>query len=305
MNKKRENTEKFPEDCRKKFIEYIQYEREYSPATLNAYKKDLKHFSDFLIKKGLKDFSLVKHTDIRQYLGELQGKLSRASVNRRLSSLRSFFAYMLKAGLIDSDPSDKVYSPAAPVRAPEVLSVDEVTAIINAAVSNKKLTVRNRALIEFMYSTGCRVEESAVLNIKDLDLLGGTVLLKGKGGKERIAPMGHPAIESMYRYLALREQSGWGESSKAVFITYRGNRLNQRSIRRIVKKQAVLSGITKNIGPHTLRHSFATHMLENGCNLRTVQELLGHARLQTTQRYTHLSRKKLKEVYLLSHPRNL
>ncbi len=305
MNKEREKTGKCLEDCRKKFIEYIRYEKEYSPATRNAYGKDIKHFIEFLIRKGLTDFSLVKHTDIREYLGELQGRLSRSSINRKLSSIRSLFSYMLKAGMIESDPTGKVYSPAAPSRSPEVLTVKEVAAMINAAVENKKLKIRNRAIMEFMYSTGCRVEEAAALNVKDLDLLGGTVLLKGKGRKERIAPMGRPAVESVHRYLVFREHSGWGEGFPAVFITYRGNRLTQRSIRRIVKKQAALAGITKNTGPHTLRHSFATHMLENGCNLRTVQELLGHVRLQTTQRYTHLSRKKLKEVYLQSHPRNL
>ncbi|MGM0568642.1 MAG: tyrosine-type recombinase/integrase, partial [Elusimicrobiota bacterium] len=203
-----------------------------------------------------------------------------------------------------SDPSQKVSSSSAPLHYPEVLTGSEVEKMINAPSSNSKLILRDKALMEFLYSTGCRVEEAAGVDKQDLDLLGGTVLIRGKGNKERIAPMGKPAVDALYEYLSFRESKSRAGDNPAVFISFRGARLGQRSIRRIVKKQAEGAGIKKSIGPHTLRHSFATHMLENGCNLRTVQELLGHARLQTTQRYTHLSRKKLKEVYLQSHPRS-
>lgn len=289
----------------KDFIKFIEMERGYSPRTIAAYSKDLKEFDEFLTEKKIKDFSQVNHTDIRDYLARLKSALARSSVNRKLSALKSLFAYLLKTAVIEKDPSGKVSSPSALMRSPEVLTTEEVEKMITAEDSNLKLTVRNRALLEFLYSTGCRVEEAAKLNIEDVDLLGGTVLLKGKRRKERIAPLGRAAVEAMHEYLSLRETVDWNRNCPAVFITYRGNRLSQRSIRRVVKKQARLAGISKRVGPHTLRHSFATHMLENGCNLRTVQQLLGHARLQTTQRYTHLSREKLKEVYLQSHPRNL
>jgi site-specific recombinase XerD len=164
--------------------------------------------------------------------------------------------------------------------------------------------VRNRALIEFIYSTGCRVSEVSGLNVEDVDLLGETARVTGKGSVERIVPVGRKAAIELHKYLQVREETNWGLGTEALFVTVSGKRISSRSIRRVVKKAALKGGVNKNIAPHTFRHSFATHMLEAGCNLRTVQEMLGHKRLQTTERYTHLSRNALKEAYLKFHPKS-
>jgi len=276
----------------------------YSPHTARAYKKDLRDFTDFSISKGKSDFSEIDHFLIREYLTVLRKNNSRVSMNRKLSSIKSFFAYMKKSGLIKKNPAVKVAAGKAVTKYPDVLTMKETEKLFNYRFGMKKLGLRDRAVLEFLYSTGCRVEEASSLDLNELDLLGGTAVVSGKGRKERIVPLGRFSVDRIHEYLKVREETAWGIVEPAVFINSRGGRITPRSIRRIVKKYAALSGINKNVGPHTLRHTFATHMLETGCNLRTVQELLGHRRLQTTQRYTHLSQKRLKEVYLKFHPRS-
>jgi site-specific recombinase XerD len=276
----------------------------HSENTVRAYEKDLGEFSSFLIKKGITASSEVDHFLIREYLTLLSDKLARISINRKLSSIRSFFAYLKKRGELDVDPTKKVASGKKIIKYPEVLSVKEIKKILDFNFPDNRLSVRDKAMLEFMYSTGCRVQEAVTLNWKDLDLLSETAIVKGKGSKERIVPLGGAAVERLHEYRKTREKDAWGVLQPAVFITVNGKRISQRTIRRVVKKYTLLAGINKNTGPHTLRHSFATHMLESGCNLRAVQELLGHSRLQTTQIYTHLSRKRLKEVYLKFHPRS-
>jgi site-specific recombinase XerD len=225
-------------------------------------------------------------------------------MNRKLASLRAFFLYLKKNGVIESDPSLKVSSGKAIHKYPSVLSMKEVGNIFRLNYGTGKLAARDRAMLEFLYSTGCRVQEAVSLNKKNIDLIGETARVCGKGAKERIVPLGREAIASIHEYFKIRERQGWGRKSDAAFVTVNGRRISARTISRIVKKYAIKAGITKKVSPHTLRHTFATHMLDAGCNLRIVQELLGHSRLQTTQRYTHLTRKKLKEVYRKFHPRS-
>lgn len=286
------------------YMGYMENEKRCSINTIRAYRKDLKDFTKFITECGKESFSEVDHFKVREYLTLLKKNIARSSMNRKLSAIRSFFAYLKSWGVIDYDPTSKIISGKNIRRYPKVLTLDEVNRMLDFNFSSDKLSIRNTALLEFLYSTGCRVQEASMLNLKDLDLLGGTALVTGKGNRERIVPMGDNTVKRLHYFIKLREELGWGDHNPAVFITISGKRLSSRSIRRIVVKCAVLSGLNKSIGPHTLRHSFATHMLEAGCNLRTVQELLGHRRLRTTQLYTHLSRKKLKESYLQFHPRS-
>lgn len=271
---------------------------------MRAYLKDLKDFAEFVISKGKSGFSEVDHFLIREYLTVLKENISRVSMNRKLASIRSFFNDLKKRGVINYDPTNKVSSGRSITKYPNVLNIKEVKKLLDFNFGSDKLALRDRALLEFLYSTGCRVQEASMLNLNNTDLLGGTAVVTGKGSKERIVLLGSVAVKGIHSYLKIRESKNWGRGEPSLFINIRGMRISARSIRRIVKKYACLTGINKNVSPHTLRHSFATHMLETGCNLRTVQEILGHSRLQTTQRYTHLSRKRLKEVYLKFHPRS-
>ncbi|MEA3506676.1 MAG: tyrosine-type recombinase/integrase [Elusimicrobiota bacterium] len=288
----------------KKYIDYIQKEKLYSDNTIRAYRRDINDFALYLSEKGISGFDSINHIRIREYLSELKKELSRATMNRKLSSIRGIFKFLKTAGVIDIDPANKVVSGKRIKKYPDVLTVKEVEEIINSVDGQSKLDVRNRALIEFIYSTGCRVSEVSGLNKEDVDLLGETARVTGKRSTERIVPVGRKAAIALHKYLRVREDTKWGPGTEAVFVTVSGKRISSRSIRRVVKKAALKGGVNKNIAPHTFRHSFATHMLEAGCNLRTVQEMLGHRRLQTTERYTHLSRNALKEAYLKFHPKS-
>lgn len=275
-----------------------------SSNTVRAYKNDLKHFTNFILSKNIRNFHDVDHFIIREYLTGLRDTISRNSMNRRLSCMRSFYSFLKKNDLIKSDPTLKVSSGKSIVQYPLVLSLKESQILLDYDYGVSKIQNRDKALLEFLYSTGCRVGEAEKLNIKDVDILGATARVMGKGKKERIVPVGRTAVRAIYRYMKVREELNWGKESPALFMTKSGCRLSSRVMRKIVKKYAARAGINKDISPHTLRHSFATHMLEAGCNLRTVQSILGHRQLSTTQRYTHLSKKRLKEVYLKFHPRS-
>ncbi len=288
----------------KSFIKYIEKERLYSPHTVRSYKKDLEDYGKFLLNKQIYEFADTNHFVIREYLAELKQSLSRSSMNRKLSTLKSFYGFLKKRGLTSTDPTIKVSSGAVMFKYPNVLKINEVIMLLDYDYGQQKLDLRDKSLIEFLYSSGCRVGEACALNLKNLDLLGGTAKVLGKGNRERVVPLGNIAVHCLYKYLKVREELGWGQNEDAVFITVTGNRLSSRSVRRIVRKYAMIAGISKNVSPHTLRHSFATHMLERGCNLRSVQDMLGHKKLQTTQRYTQITKRRMKEVYLKFHPRS-
>jgi site-specific recombinase XerD len=283
------------------YEEYIV--KMHSKNTVRAYLNDLDDFIVFAESKGFKDTSEIDHFMIREYLTVLRGEITRSSMNRKLSGIKSFFKYLKMRGIVDLDPASRVMAGKNIMKYPDVLNQKEVEKLLDFEFGADKLSVRDGALLEFLYSTGCRVQEAAMINRSDIDLFSGTATVTGKGRKERIVPLGKIAIRRLNSYLNTRDMENWGRGNLAVFITVSGKRISERTIRRIVKKYTLLTGINKNVGPHTLRHSFATHMLESGCNLRTVQELLGHSRLQTTQLYTHLSQKRLKEVYSKFHPK--
>ncbi len=288
-----------------RYIQYLEKEKMYSPNTVRAYRNDLEDFARYLTENNFTDFAGTGHIKIREYLTNIKKTLSRSTMNRKLSAIRGIFRFLKNAGVIEKDPTKKVTSGKRIKKYPNLLTVKEVEDIINSIKGEDKLTIRNRVLIEFLYSTGCRVSEVSTLNIDHVDFISETAGVIGKGGVERIVPVGRGAVVRLHKYLTVRENTGWGKDNNAVFVTVSGKRLSARNIRRIVKRAALGCNVNKNIAPHTFRHSFATHMLEAGCNLRTVQEMLGHKRLQTTERYTHLSRNALKEAYLQFHPKKI
>jgi len=290
------------------FIDYIALERGASPHTCRAYRKDLELFAVFLREKGLPaDVAAIDHLTIRLYLGHLyQGKqLKRASMVRKLATLRTFFRYLKREGIVEKNPAKMVATPKGGKDLPHALSVDEAFRLLAVPDGTTPLGSRDRAVLELLYSSGLRVGELTALDLHNLDLGGGMVRVMGKGGKERIVPVGSKATEALSAYLARRgELIKQGQSApQYLFLNHRGGRLTPRSVARMIKKYLPKGGIVKETSPHTFRHSFATHLLDAGADLRGIQELLGHASLSTTQRYTHVSSAKLAEVYDRTHPR--
>ena len=288
------------------FIDYMSLERGASPHTCRAYRKDLELFADFLAEKKLPtDVAAIDHLTIRLYLGHLyQGKrIKRPSVVRKLATLRTFFRYLKREGIVEKNPAKMVATPKGGKELPHALTVDEAFRILAVPDDATPLGSRDRAVLELLYSSGLRVGELTALKLQDLDLGGGMVRVMGKGGKERIVPIGSKATEALRAYLAHRgELMNEGEST-SLFLNNRGGRLTPRSVARMIKKYLPQGGILKETSPHTFRHSFATNLLDAGADLRGIQELLGHTSLSTTQRYTHVSSAKLMEVYDRTHPR--
>ena len=290
------------------FIDYMSLERGASPHTCRAYRKDLELFADFLAEKKLPtDVAAIDHLTIRLYLGHLyQGKrIKRPSVVRKLATLRTFFRYLKREGIVEKNPAKMVATPKGGKELPHALTVDEAFRILAVPDDATPLGSRDRAVLELLYSSGLRVGELTALKLQDLDLGGGMVRVMGKGGKERLVPIGSKAMEALGSYLERRGElmEGGRSAPQYLFLNNRGGRLTPRSVARMIKKYLPLGGIVKETSPHTFRHSFATHLLDAGADLRGIQELLGHASLSTTQRYTHVSSAKLMEVYDRTHPR--
>ena len=297
------------------FIKYLAIERNYSEQTLRAYASDLQQFTDFLAEEGTaqkKDqinWKKVDHQDIRIYLGSIYGRAKKSSVNRKLSALRSFFRFLIRENIIDSNPAKLVVNPKQEKVLPAYLTQKEAGNLLESSDYNKVLEKRDKAMLEVLYSCGLRAAELVGINLGDINRELGLIKIKGKGNKERVVPAGEPAMNAVKDYLPLRRQllsaNKKGDADdKALFLNYRGKRLSTRSLQNIVHKYLVSSGIHKEMGPHGLRHSFATHLLEEGGDLRIIQELLGHVSLSTTQRYTHLSFKQLKDIYKKAHPKS-
>jgi integrase/recombinase XerC len=295
-------------DLLDRFIDYMALERGASPHTCRAYRKDLELFAAFLDEKGLPaDVATIDYLTIRLYLGHLyQGKgIKRTSVVRKLATLRTFFRYLKREGMVEKNPAKMVATPKGAKALPHALTVDEAFRLLDVPDTTSPFGSRDRAIMELLYSSGLRVGELTALDLHDLDLGTGMVRVMGKGGKERIVPIGSKALEALRSYLPRRGElmEKGGRPPQHLFLNHRGGRLTARSVGRMIKKYLLQRGMVKETTPHTFRHSFATHLLDAGADLRGIQELLGHASLSTTQRYTHVSSAKLMEVYDRTHPR--
>jgi integrase/recombinase XerC len=305
-----------------KFLKYLRYERNASRHTIRNYESDLAQFSEYLQPPGGRPPLLaeIDHLLIREYLGHLHDqKLEKTSIARKLASLRSFFRFAVREGMIGKNPARLVSTPSLPRRLPPVLSAEEVNRFLDWVKTSKSglcgkgrekaqwLRARDRAILELLYGSGLRVSELIALDLKDIDAQGQSVRVQGKGGKERLAPYGSKAREALEAYWpardALRRNTGARADRQPAFVNLQGRRLTERSVGRMVKGYARRAEISWNLHPHSLRHAFATHLLADGADLRAIQELLGHKSLSTTQRYTHVSIRQLMEVYDKSHPR--
>jgi len=242
----------------------------------------------------------IDHIMIRRYLALLHKECRKSSIGRKLAALRAFFTYLVREGVVARNPAELVATPKREKKVPFHLSIDEVTALVEAPREGELLSLRDRAILETLYSCGIRVSELTGLDIGGIDLEEGLARVLGKGGKERIVPLGSKARSALAEYLAARNQTAVADP---LFINARGGRLTRRSVARIVDKYILRIATMKKVSPHTLRHTFATHLLEGGADLRAIQELLGHSSLSTTQKYTHVSIDRLMEVYDKAHPK--
>ena len=293
------------------FMRYLSTEKGYSENTVRAYARDLSEFRTWLTERARDGgpatpsreplITDIDQLTLRGYLGWLFRKNARSTIARKLSTLRSFFTFLMKRGALENSPAEFLLTPKLPRRIPGHLSVDDMFRLLDAIPAESVLDLRNRAMFETMYSAGVRVAELAGLNVEDVDFDGRTLRVKGKGNRERILPVGRRAVAAIRRY---RRQLGKNPVRGALFLNRYGNRLSTRSIARILNRLARQCGLAVPISPHGLRHSFATHLLDAGADLRAVQELLGHKNLSTTQRYTHVSIDQLMAVYDKAHPRS-
>ena len=323
------------------FLSYLKYEKHFSGHTAKCYGADLSQFTDFLIAGPESGLGSEDHKDhqwsmqsggmataletkveakleqiilavdadtVRKYMAELnQQQYSKSTVARKLATLRSFYKFLVKRNYLTSNPVTSVRTPKQEKKLPQFLEYQEVQRLLNTPPTNTWLGARDRAILEVLYSTGMRVSELVGLNMDDVDFLGEVIHVRGKGKKERISPVGSSALQAIQHYIEFRNKRMQNDSSfdaKVLFANKHGQRLSTRSVRRKMDKYLQMAGLDPSISPHTLRHSFATHMLNNGADLRSIQELLGHQSLSTTQVYTHLSTTKIKDVYDNAHPRD-
>lgn len=292
-----------------RFEVFLRTEKRASPHTVKAYLLDLGQYAAYLSEAGQ---PLVPSSPllVRGYLARAAGQAGAVSLGRKLSSIRSLYRFLVREGLAEGNPARGVASPKRPKRLPEVLPESEVAALIETPTAHlaTPLALRDRAFLELLYASGLRVSELTGLDVGGVDLAAGQVLVLGKRRKERLVPVGRTACEAITRYLdearpALAAGPDFAGAGHALFLNYRGGRLTGRSVARLLTKWVGASGLPRDVHPHMLRHCFATHLLGNGADLRGIQELLGHASLSTTQRYTHLDWKRLAAVYDDAHPR--
>ena len=329
------------DNCAKiqEFLSYLKYEKHFSPHTAKCYGADLKQFANFLpvidadslqhdrfkaehadtwsptssttavatqSTAGLEQIILAVDTNtIRKYLGYLNGRqYSKSTIARKIATLRSFYKFLVKRNYLSSNPVTSVKTPKQEKKLPKFLEYGDVVRLLNAPPTNHWLGARDRAILE---STGMRVSELVALNMDDVDFLGEVIHVRGKGKKERISPVGSSALQAIQHYIEFRNRRMKNNSNfdaRVLFANKHGQRLSTRSVRRKMDKYLKMVGLDPSISPHTLRHSFATHMLNNGADLRSIQELLGHQSLSTTQIYTHVSTTGIKQVYDDAHPRD-
>jgi integrase/recombinase XerC len=292
------------------FLQYLRAERNYSPNTVKAYQTDLREFYAFL-KKNYPQIPLERceRLMLRDYFAALQAEnLRRSSVIRKIAVARSFFKFLTREGVLEHNPFLSLATPKREKRIPVFLSEDEVRQLF----ALPDIALRDRAMLELLYSGGLRIEELVGLNVADLDFFTGMARVWGKGSRERIIPVGEPCLAAMHEYFKERDRllqktgtgrEGRGDPQKAVFLNRDGRRISVRGARKVLHRWFAAAEFHKKVSPHTLRHTFATHLLDHGCDLRSVQEMLGHKSLATTQIYTHVTAESLKKVYEKSHPR--
>ena len=287
------------------YLHYLKVERGLSENMINSYGIDLKLFLEYLRENEIPSFKQVNKEVIVNYMqSEKNNNKANSSILRSVSSLRKFFQYLAQEKIIEKDPMLLIDTPKKKQHLPQVLTKEEVEKLLRSPNTGQVLGLRDRAMLELMYATGLRISEIINLKLEDLHLTMGTLQTLGKGHKERIVPVGDEAIKWVNRYLEeARPKLLKQKRSNYLFLNFHGNNLTRQGVWKNLKAEVRKAGIQKNITPHTLRHSFATHILENGADLRIVQELLGHADISTTQIYTHLSNKQLADIYNRAHPR--
>ena len=289
------------------FLGYLEFERGLSRNTLEAYRTDLLQYGRFLDERGLSAVSALS-ADVSDFLAGLangDGKAaSPATIHRKAACLRSFYRHLRREGVVEGDPTASLTAPKRGHKLPQVLSRAEVTRLLEQPRGTEPAALRDRALLELMYACGLRASEAIGLEVGDLDLEDQVLRARGKGSKERIIPIGGDATQAVRRYLQRgRPALVRGRPEAHLFVNFRGGSLTRQGLYKIVRRHAESAGMADRMSPHTLRHTFATHLLAGGCDLRSVQEMLGHADVATTQLYTHLSSQRLKDVYFKAHPR--
>lgn len=300
------------------FLEYLKLERHFSPFTARCYGADLRQYTEFLASDtpgGSVNEAILKADTlcIRRYLAHLdQNSYSAATLARKIATLRSFYKFLMRRGLTSTNPMVMIRTPKQAKRLPKAITIEQVEKLLSAPNDSTTLGARDKAILETLYSTGVRVSELVDLNRQHLDEIGEAMIIRGKGKKERIVPLGSHALRALHHYLRnlendphllrVNERHLRGEVVP-LFVNKNGGRLSTRSVRRKLDKYLKTAGLDTSVSPHTLRHSFATHLLDNGADLRSVQELLGHESLSTTQVYTHLTTQRMRTAYDQAHPR--
>ncbi len=293
------------------FLEHLRYERNVSEHTLRNYASDLEQFVHFFNSDGktAPAIAQIDHLTIREWMASLHSdQKKKSSIARKLAALRTFFQFLVREGVLEMNPAKLVSTPKLEKKLPKHLSVEDAIRFIESPDTETDLGKRDRAMLELLYATGVRVAELTTLNISDVDFRNQLIRVTGKRRKQRIVPFGDPAGEAIRTYLTVRDKFLFNapisrRDDEALFLNYQGTRITTRSVGRMVDKYIQICAGMHNISPHALRHSFATHLLDSGADLRDIQELLGHARLSTTQVYTHVSMEKLIEVYDKAHPK--
>jgi integrase/recombinase XerD len=291
------------------FLAYLEFERGLSRNTLEAYRSDLLQLGAFLGPRGV-DVASARHSDLSAFLADLAAggddrpAVAPATLQRKAACLRSFYRHLRREGVLDHDPTADLRAPRKSQRLPQVLTRDEVARLLGAPKGTDPAALRDRALLELMYACGLRASEAIGLDVRDVDLEIGVLRARGKGSKERLVPIGREAVTATRAYLERGRQTlvGLGDEAR-LFVNRRGSGLTRQGLYKIVQRHARAVGLDDRMSPHTLRHTFATHLLAGGCDLRSLQEMLGHADIATTQIYTHLSAERLKDAYFKAHPR--
>lgn len=287
------------------FLNYLLVEKGLAKNSLDSYGRDMVRYLDFLEGRGCVDPSGVRSVDVADFLASLKERgLAPRSRARALSSVRMFHRFLLVEGYAEVNPTAIIEAPKTVAKLPQVLTGREVEALLAAPGDDSTIDIRDRAMLELLYATGLRVSELVGLGLRDVNVTAGYLMAFGKGGKERLVPMGESACAAVSRYLSdTRPAMDRDGANRHLFLTRLGDGMTRQAFWNIIKKRALEAGVRKNISPHTLRHSFATHLLENGADLRSVQTMLGHADLSTTQIYTHVTRERLKRLHEQFHPR--